>query len=105
MEKHQFSVIHQRAGEFLYLPAGWGHAVYHATPTVMVGFSLLHPWNMHLFNGHTEANGKHDWLDTDAVIAAYEKHATKLDVTKGEAKTVGVAYRRACAAYKSAKEE
>lgn len=38
--------VHQRAGDFVYVPGGWPHAVINLTDTVSIGWSYLRPWKL-----------------------------------------------------------
>jgi hypothetical protein len=49
MEQHNMSFIHQRAGDAVFVPAGWPHMVKNLSDTVSFGNSYLRPWNMPRF--------------------------------------------------------
>ncbi len=95
MDTHHFGVIHQRAGDLLYLPAGWPHAVYHATNNVMLAFSMLHPWNVPRFIEQISGSVVHEWLDFDAVMDAYVTHSHKFGISTTAAKSMRKQYREA----------
>ena len=39
--------VHQRAGDIIYMPSGWPHAVINLTATSSIGWSYLRAWNLH----------------------------------------------------------
>jgi hypothetical protein len=49
MRRHQIRVIHQHAGDVVFLSAGWPHMVKNLTDTVSFGNSYLRPWKIHNF--------------------------------------------------------
>lgn len=49
MRQHRMRVIHQHAGEIVFVPGGWPHMVKNLSDTVSFGNSYLRPWKMHLF--------------------------------------------------------
>lgn len=49
MKQHRIRVIHQRAGDVVYMAGGWPHLVKNLTATVAFGNSYLRPWKMHGF--------------------------------------------------------
>lgn len=38
--------VHQRAGDIIYVPGGWPHAVINLTDAVSIGWSYLRPWKL-----------------------------------------------------------
>lgn len=83
IEAHKFGIIHQRAGEFIYMPSGWPHAVYNITSNILIGFSQLHPWNLNSLVAHIRTNV--DTMDTESLMAAMVEHHATVGMKKGEA--------------------
>jgi ribosomal protein L16 Arg81 hydroxylase len=46
MAQHRMRVIHQRAGEAVFVPGGWAHMVKNLSATVSFGNSYLRPWRL-----------------------------------------------------------
>lgn len=57
MAEHQIRVVHQRADEMVYVPAGWLHMVKHLTDTVSFGNSYLRPWRMGALLSYVRTHG------------------------------------------------
>lgn len=47
MYENNFQLVHQRAGDIVYVPGGWPHAVKNRTMTVAFGCSYIRPWKLH----------------------------------------------------------
>ena len=55
MHEHGYMFIEQHAGDVVYMPAGWPHAVRNRTRTLAVGCSYLRPWKLHFTLAHAES--------------------------------------------------
>jgi hypothetical protein len=74
MEQHHMSFIHQRAGDVVFVPAGWPHMVKNLSATVSFGNSYLRPWNMPLFLAFVQEQGLEDCsslLNVRGIIEAW----------------------------------
>jgi ribosomal protein L16 Arg81 hydroxylase len=49
MLRHQIRVVHQKAGDIIFISGGWPHLVKNLTDTVSFGNSYLRPWRMEYF--------------------------------------------------------
>ena len=57
MKQHRMRVIHQRAGDIVFVPGGWPHMVKNLTDTVSFGNSFLRPWKMYDFVAFVRQHG------------------------------------------------
>jgi hypothetical protein len=77
MLRHGIHAVHQRAGDILYVPGGWTHAVKNLTDTVAFGGSYLREWNwpaMINYLNQPQGLSKIDTINVIALIDAVNAH-------------------------------
>jgi hypothetical protein len=65
--------VHQRAGDIIYVPGGWPHAVINLTDAVSIGWSYLRPWKLKGCLAWARESGEEKALSVVDLAAVFEK--------------------------------